>query len=271
MKDFSQTKIILMLQLLAPPEIKYVRKLLSSDFFNSNQDVLQLFETLIEYYPKFDDSQLNKATLGRKVFGKTEFPEHRFRLLISELTRKIEWYLAHENFVSNDLETSVSLVKGMEKHKVGRPREVEIEKCLKQLNVSMEKTLSEGLYIKQYQLLQASLNFAQERAQEKKEIAALHNILLCADKLWFINKVKTLLMNGVSENIPSEYLRMLEVVERESIIYTEPLPKMYILVLKCLNENHSPKLLKKLREMYELHYSSLNEDDDQLIRKFLEE
>lgn len=88
-------KIFQLLHCLSKQELKLLRKAVLSPLFNTNEQVVKLFDLLNKQHPNFDDSLAAKRKLFKKLFPKKGFSEPKLRQLFSQLTKIIEQFLIH--------------------------------------------------------------------------------------------------------------------------------------------------------------------------------
>ena len=93
-----KSKTIEILKTFSPREWNDCRNYLSSTYLNENKTLLKLFNLLYKSSPLFDDKELTKQYLYSKLFGRTRYNDQKMRYLLSDLTIKLEDYLAFGNF-----------------------------------------------------------------------------------------------------------------------------------------------------------------------------
>jgi len=109
----EKSTLITLIRSLSPIETREVRKFLNSPFFNQRQDVMLLFEHLIEA------GETTKESAWIKIFGKDQtFEEQKLRLLMSYLHTLLEQYLAVKENLSNSLATQLQLATAYRKRKM---------------------------------------------------------------------------------------------------------------------------------------------------------
>lgn len=94
-------KVSELLKSFSARELNDCRKYLSSHYLNENTDVLKLYEWLIQFSPGFDAAELTKQHIFRLLFGNKKFNDLKVRHALSDLTSKLESYLAFAAFYSD--------------------------------------------------------------------------------------------------------------------------------------------------------------------------
>jgi hypothetical protein len=74
-------------------EIKSFRKFLNSDYFNTNERVAVLYESIIRFYPAFDSADLIHEYLFAELYGNAKFNDKTLRYLLSEIQKLCELFL----------------------------------------------------------------------------------------------------------------------------------------------------------------------------------
>ena len=88
-------------QTLTGDEIKAFRKFVSSPFFNQREDVVRLFEVLVECR-KSKKPVLEKAALFHKIFPREKYDDRKMRHVMSFLLRLLEQFFTHSIQVENE-------------------------------------------------------------------------------------------------------------------------------------------------------------------------
>ena len=82
---------------LSKEELKLLRKAVNSPLYNTNKNVVRLFEILRPLHPQFEDSTKSRAKLFKKLFPKESYNDYKLRWHFTELTKVIEQLLLYLN------------------------------------------------------------------------------------------------------------------------------------------------------------------------------
>ena len=93
-----ETKLILLLSRFKNTELKAFDKFVQSPYFNTNETIINLWNYIKKYAPKFDASQLNQERIFKKLFPKETFNEKKLRQLRSRLFKLVTEFLTMEQF-----------------------------------------------------------------------------------------------------------------------------------------------------------------------------
>ncbi len=85
-------KLMKMFKTLTPEECKYLRWFTQSNFFNTDPNLLRLFEALAKHHPAFNAKAMTKEGLFGKVFAGQAFSDAKWRNLTSKMTKLMEDY-----------------------------------------------------------------------------------------------------------------------------------------------------------------------------------
>ena len=94
----QNSKLTGILQSLTKIELKDFNLYLHSDLFNSNQEVRALYECLKNTFPHFDEEQVTKEKIFKKLYPKQKYNDQKIRYLFTDLTKHLENYLAYIAF-----------------------------------------------------------------------------------------------------------------------------------------------------------------------------
>ena len=76
-------------------EVKDFRKWLNSPWVNGNSKLIILYNALIEHYPDFPASILNKQKLYPMIYPGKAYHDKLMRNHLAELTKHLDSYFAH--------------------------------------------------------------------------------------------------------------------------------------------------------------------------------
>lgn len=107
------TKLYSILEHFSRKEQSSFRKYLSSPYFNSNQDMIDLFEDVIKFINRGSDKNLEKEKLWHKLQPKSPYDDIRFRKYISDLLKLVEGFLAQQVYEKNSLLQAAGLVEAV--------------------------------------------------------------------------------------------------------------------------------------------------------------
>ncbi len=89
----QDSKLIKMFKALSTEECKYLRWFTQSNFFNTDPNLLLLYEALAKHFPDFNSKTLTKEAIFGKVFTGQAFNDGKWRNLCSKMTKLLEDYL----------------------------------------------------------------------------------------------------------------------------------------------------------------------------------
>lgn len=93
----NKSTLINTLKSFTPKEIREFGEFVNSPFFNKNQAAIKLYEYIKKYYPEFDSNKLEKETIYKNLFGKSEYNESFMKTIIhilSGLSEKFLFYVS---------------------------------------------------------------------------------------------------------------------------------------------------------------------------------
>lgn len=89
----EKIKLLRLLQSLSKPELKDLTKFIHSDYFKVAMPLIRLYDGLQKHSPLFQESQLNKPELWKKIYPKSEYSLKRLTNKMSELGKEVERFL----------------------------------------------------------------------------------------------------------------------------------------------------------------------------------
>ena len=100
-----QSKLIQLLSLLTPEEIKRFDRFMASPYFNTSDKLLQFYRNVAKHYPGFKSPKLEKEKMYRQLHGKgSKYNDQTMRELISDTIQLVKTFTAHEQLQKDELE-----------------------------------------------------------------------------------------------------------------------------------------------------------------------
>lgn len=95
-----------------------LRKYIVSPYFNKNEALIQLFESLVKQINKDNGKELTKQQLWAQLYPEKEFDDVRYRKLCSDLLKLVEGFLAQETFEENSMQKANFLMEAVTRRKL---------------------------------------------------------------------------------------------------------------------------------------------------------
>jgi hypothetical protein len=99
------------LRTFSQDELKRFRSFVASPFHNTNKNVVKLLELSRKYAPEFKAPFLAKENLFKKLYPGKKYSDIVMRILISDLMRLCEEYLAYNRFINEPMDEKILLLK----------------------------------------------------------------------------------------------------------------------------------------------------------------
>lgn len=195
----KKSKVVQLLSALRKDEISELKDFLISPFFNKSKLVVKLFEVLTKYAPEYNEEDIAKEKIYKKVFGSGKFNVQLLRNLSSELYKLVTKYISYSNPTISPYTADVSLIGFC----VQRDLPGIYESELKQLETKLSKHLDmAGLnLLVKHDLLIAKKSYhrTQNQLLQYSKIAANDTIplLLYFFNHMFINAYSLTISNAV--------------------------------------------------------------------------
>jgi len=112
MKD---VKLFQLLRKLNKQELKSLGKFLESPYFNTNKNIIVLWNYVSKYAPEFNSRKLKAVNIFTELFPKKKFNERVLRQLRYQLLKLVEQFLAIEAFQTKEFYQDFLLAKSYQK------------------------------------------------------------------------------------------------------------------------------------------------------------
>lgn len=131
----QNSQLIQVCQTLTKKEIRELRKWLQSPAHNQREDVVNLFEYLMQGEHLYNDKFLQKERIFNKLFSTGEYDDARLRQTFYFTLKAIEEYLTYQQLISDDIQSRLALAQTYRHRKLEKPyqkRMREVEKMQEQ-------------------------------------------------------------------------------------------------------------------------------------------
>lgn len=89
----KKTKVVQFMECLSREDMVEFGKFLRSPYFNSNQEVIGLFDALKDFYPEFDELEIKKQAVFNQAFSGQSFDESKLYRISKLLLQLLKEYL----------------------------------------------------------------------------------------------------------------------------------------------------------------------------------
>lgn len=106
----KSTKLIELLRAFKEKEFLSLENFVASPYFNKNENIIKLFSILKNYYPDFENEEIEKEIIFGKIFGRKKYDDEKMRTLISALMKLIKKYLVQIELEQRKWESDLYLL-----------------------------------------------------------------------------------------------------------------------------------------------------------------
>jgi hypothetical protein len=235
----KETKLVKIFKSLTTEEWKYLRWFVQSNFFNTDPNLLSLYEAFAKHHPNFSSKSLTKEYLYYKVFVGQAYHDGKWRNLASKMNKLLEDY-----FVWLEMEHEPNTYQMLLTNAYGRRNLFEqFEKSTNELSDKLEKQSEQSLEslreraqinlhfyhhrhtnkAQQLGRLQAALDdldhyYFAEKLRLASELKVFENMVTGATPIRLVMEVRNLAVGGTLRQLPylELYERLLGQLEKEA-------------------------------------------------------
>ena len=136
------SKLITLLKSLSNEEFKTLKRFIKSSFYNTNEQVSDLYRYIGKYYPKWNSRMLSKEIVYRQLFPDDIKPNHkRLSNLMSEFSLTVEEFIIQNELKTNSLQKEKIRLSAF----ANRNLTSSLEKQFEKINQMLENPSVEGL------------------------------------------------------------------------------------------------------------------------------
>lgn len=255
----NNTKTVQLLSLFDKKEIKKVSKFIHSSYFNTEKNVVLLFQYLLANLSR----KTNKEDAFRFIYDNEPFNLSRLNYLSTTLYNLLKQYISIENTIENESFYNASILKKLRKKNQKHLYLLE-ESLIEQKSVKESKQKSID-YQKNYLFEYERLNFyAEEKRTETKYIENLHFNL---DAYYLIEKLKAACTSINQQKLYKTKTKqrftelLIDYIEKTQFQQEVPLLSIYFNAYKMLLYNNKQDFinLKEDLERYDFEVEEIND------------
>jgi len=117
----KKSRLIQILKSFSEREMKTLGKYLASPYFKKREGVVQLYEHIVLVLRSNDEAALDKKNTYRKLFPNQAYNDVALRLIMSDLLRQTEGFLAIERYQQDVLTQNIYLAQSYRHRKLAKP------------------------------------------------------------------------------------------------------------------------------------------------------
>src|SRR5205085_5623969 len=161
-----KSKLIVALRSFSPEELKSFRNYIVSAFHNSNKNVIKFFDIIRTYAPELNSTILEKEKVFKKLFPGRKYNDIVIRILISNMLRLAEEFLAYKKYSEDVLAEKKYLLESLKEKKLENLFRKHVKEAEEILNKN--GNISDSFFLKKFEIESQKFNFmiAMDRQDE---------------------------------------------------------------------------------------------------------
>lgn len=158
----TTSKIILLLRKLNKNELAAFRDFLISPFFNNKGKLVEFYDQLIRYAPKFDEKEINRNKIYEQIYPTSKFNIQVYKNLSSELYLLARKFIAISYYKENEFEPGINLLEKLESYGIDELYKAELKNLRQKLNKSKFNDIH---FLHKFRLALIERNFSYHRSK----------------------------------------------------------------------------------------------------------
>lgn len=247
------SKLVRLICSLRYKERKRFRAFLASPFFNSNEQLSRLNEAIEEAFFELGNKETDKTWIFHRVFGEEKaYDDSRMRLLMSDLLKLVEEFLAYLSFASDKVASRYYLLRELNQ----RQQDKHFAAVMRALQKSMEqgKLRNDSFYLDEHMLAVEQKNYAFRQKGVRSKRTDFFEAGQSLDHYYLTAKLRfcceSLSTGNVLQVEPDLDLleEVLSYLETRNYEHIPPIP-VYYTILQLLMQEDAEPWYEKLREL----------------------
>lgn len=135
-----KSSLLEILKTFTPKELIKFEDFVNSPYFNRNKNVISLFTEIKKYAQEFNDDNLRKEAVWKKLFPDKEFNYGIMKNLIFDLSKLISDFIGQENYSTKKTDVSINILEQYQSRGLYKLYEKKLDDCKKELGRSEVNT-----------------------------------------------------------------------------------------------------------------------------------
>ena len=288
----TDNKLYIVLTHFDKVEQNRLRKYVRSPYFNVNETLMIFYDILTEHINKNGKAgALIKEQIWKKLYGKENFSDVRFRKLGSDLLKLVEGYLSQEIYDENLLYQSSNLIEAVSRKKIDKLYNSSVRNA--QLTTEQRLLRPASYYYYQY-LIEKNYYDLMDVDLKRSEKSNVEKIINSLDEFYLAEKLKWYSSLLSRQNLVSHEYELLfidEIINHVKKYQYKNVPPVsvyfqaYLTQSENEDERHYYNLIEELnrnfdympkKELYHLYtyainycISKVNKGKSEFLREFL--
>ncbi len=249
-----------------------LNQFLRSPYFNTRQEVIQLFDFLFENRTENRSKELTKKAAHESIFPNTSYDNQKVRHLMSYLKTQIENFLIIEQLQQKPIKKNLLLLESLlELYPMDKAYNYNFGKTTNSLSELKERDTN---FYKDTQSLYdiADKNFLLKR--QRKNDYNLQSASDALDKYYVLKKLKYLCSmlsreRILSTNYSIHFLSEISEWRDSEILKTVPLIEIYFSILDLLQKDYQVEEFSDLQKLVQNHKVNIASNEMQEIFQYL--
>ena len=247
------SKLLQLIGNLSQEEMRWLAKFVRSPYYNSNKEVIGLFDYIRKYHPECDSPKLTKEQVFKKLWPKKAFVSSQLQLLMFRLSELIEQFLVAQKLKEDQVQNQQLLINIYKEKGLYDGFLKKTESLSKEISAAFirDETFYEMMWQLQYGVL-SNPKSSPYRITSEELSGAMHQL----DAYYFITKLyfSGELLNR--QNIVDETYEILLLDEIRSLIKSHPVfqdnmvLQVYNDILNLLEDNHNEATYLRLEHNF---------------------
>ena len=263
----QNSKLYSILEYFDKYEQNRLRKFITSPYFNKNEAIIKLFDSLIAHVNAKKPEEIEKEILWEQIYKNAEYDDVLFRKNCSDLLKLVEAFLTQQVFDKDHIGKTNYLFKAISKKKIEK---LFNSTTLKSQRHTKNQILRDSdFYLKQYQLEKSYYEITQNNIRRSKK-SNVENILSNLDKFFFAEKLRWYTSVLTQQYLISHEYKLLFVDEILEYLETNkfsdtPAVEIYFQIYLTLKEPENESHYYKLKSLLSENGLRFNKDEAKSI------
>ena len=263
MPILKNSKLLLILESLDKKELDQINRFIRSPYFNQNNQIVDLLDSLLELHPDISTRIMDKRALFQKVFPDKVYDEKEFRYLLSDLNRLVEQFLGYQIMGKKPMELEVHVMNELSKRGLEKAYQNRIRQFEKKLGNSSVLERDKLRYQFKFEEIRQR-HF--ERSHQRKKDYTVQRLSEALDQYYYLYRLylscamldhETIFGKTYQLNLSADWFHHLEAKEH----FDHPIIKVYANIYAALVDEKEEQNFQSLKDDLERYESQIHEGD----------
>lgn len=260
------SKLLKLIAGLQSKEIHWLQKFLASPFYNTNKELIDLFQYIKKYYPSLATPKLSKEMTFKKLYPNEKFDPQKMRKAMYSLASLVEEFLVAQQLKNKPFEKKKTLLKALSDRNIYEQFQKQTKEMIADLDALPYR---DTIYCKE--IFELNFNYSKHTETDKQVLNAevLKRAAEHLDAFYALQKQQLDFAVKSHEKLFKSKVKLASLKQVKTTLEEYPIYQVYQLIIQSFSNPDDAELYSTIESLLKNEISRLGRDDKNLVLRIL--